>query len=73
MLRGESSKQRKRGDFVTADGRFFRRPPATGARMTPTAVHASCKAISYVVLLVMVGTLAFAAYIAAIHWNGIGV
>jgi hypothetical protein len=41
--------------------------------MTPDAAHASCKVISYVVLLLMLGTLGFAGYITILHWSGVGV
>lgn len=41
--------------------------------MTPSLAHTACKVISYVVLLSMLGSLAFAGYITVLHWSGIGV
>jgi hypothetical protein len=36
-------------------------------------MYTSLKLIGYVVVLAMLGALAFAAYLAVVHWNGIGV
>lgn len=41
--------------------------------MTSDAVYGSLKVVGYVVLLTMVGSVAFAGYIVALHWTGIGV
>jgi hypothetical protein len=36
-------------------------------------MYTSFKLIGYVVILAMLGALAFAGYLAVVHWNGIGV
>lgn len=41
--------------------------------MTPETAHKSCKVIGYVVLLSMIASVAFAAYIVVLNWSGIGV
>jgi hypothetical protein len=41
--------------------------------MTSLSVYTSLKVVGYVVVLSMIGTLAFAAYVALQHWSGIGV
>jgi hypothetical protein len=41
--------------------------------MTANAMYTSLKVVGYVVVLSMIGSLAFAAYISLTHWTGIGV
>lgn len=41
--------------------------------MTPLAVYTSLKVVGYVVILSMIGSLAFAAYVALSEWTGIAV
>lgn len=41
--------------------------------MTALPMYTSLKVVGYVVVLAMIGTLAFAAYVALEHWSGIGV
>jgi hypothetical protein len=41
--------------------------------MTPLAMYTTLKVVGYVVLLSMVGSLAFAGYVSLAHWTGIGV
>ncbi len=41
--------------------------------MTSLTMYTSLKVVGYVVVLAMIGTLAFAAYVALTHWSGIGV
>ncbi len=41
--------------------------------MTYLGAYASLKAVGYVVILAMVASIAFAAYIALVHYTGIGV
>jgi len=41
--------------------------------MNSQAASTSLKVLSYVVLLAMLATVVYAAYIAVTHWSGIGV
>jgi hypothetical protein len=41
--------------------------------MSPLAWYKSLKVVGYLVVVSMVGSLAFAGYVALVHWTGIGV
>lgn len=41
--------------------------------MTYLGAYTSLKVVGYVVILAMLGSIAFAAYIALVHYTGIGV
>jgi hypothetical protein len=44
-----------------------------GATMQASTSHALLRTVSFVILVLMIGAIIYAAYISAAYWSGIGV